>query len=107
MKQSNKEGIGDLALEQASGNPKRDHPANKSNPDEGIEMVRRRVGSSVEEHFSDHTGESQNWGTSARSFGMGSDAQLIVELHDGHPTDFMGGVRSLEQAEKAIGQAAL
>ena len=31
----------------------------------------------------------------------------MVELHDGHPTDFMGGVRSLEQVEKAIGEAAL
>ena len=31
--------MGDLALEQASGNPRRDHSANKGNPDEGTEMV--------------------------------------------------------------------
>ena len=52
--------MGDLALEQASGNPRRDHSANKGNPDEGTEMVRSRDGSSAEEHLSDHTRESQN-----------------------------------------------
>ena len=31
----------------------------------------------------------------------------MVELHDGHPTDFMGGVRSLKQVEKAISEATL
>ena len=30
-----------------------------------------------------------------------------MELHDGHPTNFMGGVRNLEQVEKAISEAAL
>ena len=99
--------MGDLALEQASGNPRRDHSANKGNPDEGTEMVRSRDGSSAEENLSDHTRESQNWGTSAKSSGMGSDAQPMVELHDGHPTDFMEGVRSLKQVEKAISEAAL
>ena len=106
-RRSDKEGMGDLALEQASGNPRRDHPANKGNPDEGSEMVRSRNGSGAEEYLSDHSGESQNRGASVRSFGMGSNAQPMVELHDGHPIDFMGGVRNLEQAEKAIGEAAL
>ena len=106
-RQSDKEGMGDLAPEQASGNPRRDHPANNSNPDEGSEMVRSRNGSGAEEYLSDHSGESQNRGASARPSGMGSNAQPMVELHDGCPTDFMGGVRNLEQAEKAIGEAAL
>ena len=106
-KQSDKAGMGNLAPEQASEDPRKGHPANKGNSDEGTEMVRNRVGIGVEEHLPDHTGESQNWGNSARSSGMGSNAQPMVELHDGHPTNFMGGVRSLEQAEKAFGEAAL
>ena len=73
-KQSDKEGMGDLAPEQASGNPRRDHSANKGNPDKGTEMVRSRNGSGAEEYFSDHIGESQNWGTSIRSSNMGSKA---------------------------------
>ena len=99
--------MGNLAPEQASEDPRKGHPANKGNSDEGTEMVRNRVGIGVEEHLPDHTGESQNWENFVRSSGMGSDAQPMVELHDGHPTNFMGGVRSLEQAEKAFGEAAL
>ena len=57
-KQSGKEGMGDLALEQDSGNPRRDHPANKSKPNEGSEMVRSGDRSGAEEHLSDHSGES-------------------------------------------------
>ena len=106
-RQSDKEGMGNLAPEQANGNPRRDHLANKGNLDEGSEMVRSRNGSGAEEYLSDHSGESQNRGASVRSSGMGSNAQPMVELHDGHPSDFMGGVRNLEQAEKAIGEAAL
>ena len=106
-KQSDKAGMGNLAPKQASEDPRRGHPANKGNSDEETEIVRSRVGTSAEEHLSDHTGELQNWGNSARSSGTGSDAQPMVELHDGHPTNFMGGVRRLEQAEKAIDEAAL
>ena len=84
--------MGDLAPEQASGNPRRDHFANKGNPDEGTEMVQSRNRSGAEEYFFDHTGESQNRVTSVRSSDMGSNAQPMVELHDGDPTDFMGGV---------------
>ena len=90
--QSDKAWMGDLAPEQSSGDLRRDHPANKGSSDEGTEMVRSGVRIGIEEHLPDHSGESQNWGNSARSFGMGSDAQPMMEFHDEHPTDFMGGV---------------
>ena len=90
-KQSDKAWMGDLAPEQASGDSRRDHPANKGIFDKGIEMVRSGDGTGVEEHLPDHSGESQNWGNSAGPSGMGSDVQPMVEFHNGHPTDFMGG----------------
>ena len=90
--QSDKAWMGDLAPEQSSGDPRRDHPANKGSSDEGTEMVRSGVRIGIEENLPDHSGESQNWGNSARSSGMGSDAQPMMEFHDEHPTDFMGGV---------------
>ena len=70
-------------------------------------MVRCGVGADVEEHLPNHSKESQNRENYARSSGMGSDAQPMVEFHNGNPIDFMGGVQSLEQAEKIIGAAAL
>ena len=61
----------------------------------------------MEEYLPNHSGESQNRENTAGSSRMGSDAQSLVELHNGHSTDFMGGVQSFEQVEKAIGDAAL
>ena len=59
-KQSDKAWMGNLAPEQASGDPGRDHPANKGSSDERTEMVRSRVGTGVEEHLPDHSEELQN-----------------------------------------------
>ena len=70
-------------------------------------MVRCGVGADVEEHLPNHSKESQNRENFAKSSGMGSDAQPMVEFHNGHPIDFMEGVQSLERAEKVIGEAAL
>ena len=91
LKQSDKAWLGDLASEQASGGSKRGHPANKGISDEGFGMVRCGDGAGVEEYLPNHSGESQNRENTVGSSGMGFDAQSLVELHNGHSIDFMGG----------------
>nr|POE93131.1 hypothetical protein CFP56_58935 [Quercus suber] len=75
--------------------------------DEGFGVVRSGVGPSVEEYLPNHSGESQNRDNSIGSSNMGTNRQSLVELHNGRAFNFLGGVRSLKQAEKAIGGASL
>ena len=65
------------------------------------------MGTGVEEYFPNHSGEPQNRDNSAGSSGLGSNGQPMMELHNGRAFNFMEGVQSLEQAEKAIGGATL
>ena len=99
--------LGDLAPEQASRGSRRGHPSNKGIPNKGVGMVQCGNGSGMEEYLPNHSGESQNRDNTVGSSSMGSDTQSMVELHNGHSIDFMGGVQSFEQAEKAINGASL
>ena len=105
--QSEKERLGDLAAEQACGGSRRSYSPNKGVSDEGLGMVRRGVGPSVEGNIPNYSGELQNRDISAGSSSLGFHGQPMVELHNGRAVNFMGGVRSLEQVEKAIGDATL
>ena len=105
--QSEKERLGYLASEQASGSSRRSHSPNKGIPDEGIGVVRRGVGPGVEEHIPNHSEEPQNRDNSTGSSGLGSNGQPMMELHNKRAFNFMGRVRNLEQVEKAISGATL
>nr|POE52680.1 hypothetical protein CFP56_17633 [Quercus suber] len=105
--QSEKEWLDNLAPEQASRGSRRSHSLDKGISNEGLGVVRSGVGSGVEEYLPNHSGESQNRDNSIGSSGMGANDQSLVELHIGCAFNFLGGVRSLDQAKKAIGGALL
>nr|POE81277.1 hypothetical protein CFP56_48437 [Quercus suber] len=65
------------------------------------------MGSGVEEYLPNHAGESKNREYFIGSSGLGTNGQSLVEFHNGRAFNFLEGVRSLEQAEKAIGGASL
>ena len=65
------------------------------------------MGTGVEEYFPNHSEEPQNRDNSAGSFGLGSNGQPMMELHNKRAFNFMGRVRNLEQVEKAISGATL
>ena len=105
--QSEKERLGSLAAEQAGGDSRRDYSPNKGVSDDKSGMVRRGVGPGVEGNIPYNSGESQNREIGAGSSSLGFHSQPMVEIHNGRAINFLGGVRSLEQVEKAIGDATL
>ena len=106
-RQSEKERLGSLAAEQACGGSRRGYSPDKGVSDDKSGMVRRGVGPGVEGNHPNNSGESQNREIGAGSSSLGFHSQPMVELHNGRAVNFMGGVRSLEQEEKAIGDATL
>nr|POE52456.1 line-1 reverse transcriptase like [Quercus suber] len=61
----------------------------------------------MEEHLSHHSGEHQVEESPIGPPSLGSDAQSLVEFHNGCSTAIMGGGRSFEHVEKAISSASL
>nr|POF23202.1 hypothetical protein CFP56_48473 [Quercus suber] len=59
------------------------------------------------EYLPNHAGESKNRENFVGSSDIGTKGQSLVELHNRRAFNFLEGVRSLEQAEKAIGGASL
>ena len=84
-----------------------DNPSDQVNTDARVGVVQVKDGSGMAEHFPVNHGESQIGDTITGSSGLGSDAQSLVAIHNGHSVNFTGRGRSLEQAKKAIGGASL